>query len=117
MSIGLITRHEKRANEKLFFDAQVISTIGVYGSTPTRAANTGFRQSSAFLASLPSLSRSLVTGGDSSITWPGFNDATAKNEMAWEKSKFKYRRRETCLLNGIVEGVEVSSHSHITEPG
>jgi hypothetical protein len=106
---------ERRADEKLLFDAQVISKIEGYGLSTTRPANTGFRQSSAFLASLPSLSRSLVTGGESSITWPGFNDTTTRNELAWETSKFTHRRRETCLLNGIVEGVEVSSNFHTTE--
>jgi hypothetical protein len=79
-------------------------------SSSTRLGHHGFRQSSAFLASLPSLSRSLVAGGDASITWPGFTDSAASKpgDMPWESSKFKHRRRETCLLNGIVEGVEVS---------
>jgi hypothetical protein len=95
------------------FDAQVISKIEGYGISTTRPANTGFRQSSAFLASLPSLSRSLVAGGDGSIIWPGFSDTTTRNEMPWETGKFQHRRRETCLLNGIVEGVEVSFPSHV----
>jgi hypothetical protein len=106
---------ERRADEKLLFDAQVISKIEGYGLSTTRPPNTGFRQSSAFLASLPSLSRSLATGGESSITWPGFNDTTSRSEMPWETSKFTHRRRETCLLNGIVEGVEVYSPLYMTE--
>jgi hypothetical protein len=106
---------ERSADQKLLFDAQVISKIEGYGLSTTRPPNTGFRQSSAFLASLPSLSRFLVTSGDSSITWPGFSDTTPRSEMPWETSKFTHRRRETCLLNGIVEGVEVSCHFHTTE--
>ena len=106
---------KRSADEKLLFDAQVISNIKGYGSSTTRPANTGFRQSSAFLASLPSLSRSLITGGDGSITWPGFRDTTMRNQMPSETSKFTHRRRETCLLNGIVEGVEVNSTAYMNE--
>jgi hypothetical protein len=106
---------ERSADQKLLFDAQVISKIEGYGLSTTRPPNTGFRQSSAFLASLPSLSRFLVTSGDGSITWPGFSDTNTRNQMPWETSKFTHRRRETCLLNGIVEGVEESCHFHTTK--
>jgi len=106
--LHLQNQHGRRADAKLLFDAQVISNIEGYGLSTNRPANTGFRQSSAFLASLPSLSRSLVAGGDGSIIWPGFSDTTTRSQMPWETSKFTHRRRETCLLNGIVEGVEVS---------
>jgi hypothetical protein len=99
---------------KLLFDAQLIPNIGKpsSSSSSTRQVNNlGFRQSSAFLASLPGLSRCLDLENEGQLAWPGFLGSTKQIELSWETSKIKHRRRETCLLNGIVEGVEVCFHS------
>jgi len=106
-----------KADEQLLFDAQFTPnierhTLSTSSSTSRgQVNNLGFRQSSAFLASLPSLSRYLTLENESQLVWPGFLDTTTtkqnREELPWETSKIKHRRRETCLLNGIVEGVEV----------
>ena len=108
-----------KADEQLLFDAQVIPnierhTLSTSSSTSTsrrQVNNLGFRQSSAFLASLPGISRCLTLENESQLAWPGSLDTTTtkqnRGELPWETSKITHRRRETCLLNGIVEGVEV----------
>lgn len=70
----------------------------------------GFRRFSTFLATLPGLSKCLGPVSDGDIPWPSFNGDAAEgwNKPVWESGRSRQRERETCLLNGVVEGLEVS---------
>lgn len=76
-----------------------------------RAANAqGLRRFSAFLPTLPSLASCLTAATENEIPWPSFTGDSAEpsNRISLESAKIKQRERETCLLNGVVEGLEVS---------
>jgi hypothetical protein len=73
----------------------------------------GFQTSSTFLASLPGVARCLSSATDASVSWPGFSESNSQipANPPWESGKAKQRKRETCLLDGIVQGIEVSTLS------
>lgn len=75
-----------------------------------RSANAqGLQTFSAFLPTLPGLAKCLTAANDSDIPWPSFTGDSAKSRImtSRETGKAKQREREICLLNGVVEGLEV----------
>jgi hypothetical protein len=97
---------------QLLFNSRVIQTQPRGTSTRPPVKNAGFRQSSPFLASLPAISRSLPASGNDTVSWPSFNESGQNLglDLPWEAGKIIHRRRETSLLDGIVECVEVCHH-------
>ena len=76
-----------------------------------RSANAlGFRRFSTFLATLPGLAKCLAPADDAEFAWPSFlgKDTIAGQAPSWQSARSSQRERETSLLNGIVEGLEVS---------
>lgn len=100
-------------NSQLLFNSRVIPIKAKNEpiSPSIRSANAqGLRRFSAFLPTLPSLASCLTAASDNDIPWPSFTNDSAEpsNRLSVENVKIKQRERETCLLNGVVEGLEVS---------
>lgn len=108
--------------DQLLLNSRVISTKGGRNGSHNpiiRSANAlGFRRFSTFLATLPGLAKCLTPADDTEVSWPSFlgNDTPARHTPTWESDLSGQRERETSLLNGIVEGLEVSAPCHLTFP-
>ena len=102
------------ADLQLLFNSRVIPIKAKYESInpAIRSANAqGLRNFSTFLPTLPALATCLASTTDKDIPWPSFTTESADRQTkpSWETGTARPRDRETCLLNGVVEGLEVGS--------